>query len=75
MFLSAHVQIQLPLAMGATFSSLDESNPDKYVDAFVKDMASQQGKAFAVTGTTSGTGFQAAKALSSRGATVFCLNR
>lgn len=61
--------------MGATFSSLEEPVLDKYYDAFVKDMASQHGKTFAVTGTTSGTGFQAAKALASRGATVFCLNR
>lgn len=57
------------------FSALDEPVPDKYYDAYVKDMASQQGKAFAVTGTTSGTGFEAAKALASRGGRVLCLNR
>ena len=65
--------------MGAMFSSLEAPVPDKYYDAFVKGMAPQQGKAFALTGmpggTTSGTGFQAAKALASRGATVLCLNR
>ena len=61
--------------MVAMFSSLEAPVPDKYYDAFVKGMAPQRGKAFAVTGTTSGTGFQAAKALASRGATVLCLNR
>ena len=61
--------------MGATFSSPEASVPDKYYDGFVKGMESQQGKVFAITGTTSGTGFEAAKALAGRGATVICLNR
>ena len=52
------------------FEPLDTPLPNKYYDAFVQDMASQKGKAFAVTGTTSGTGFEAAKALASRGGQV-----
>ena len=61
--------------MGYAFSSLKKPVADKYFDEFVKAMAPQQGMAYAVTGTTSGTGFMAAKALASRGARVFCLNR
>ena len=38
-------------------------------------MKSQQGKTFVITGTTSGTGFEAARILLSKGAKVVMLNR
>lgn len=38
-------------------------------------MKSQKGKTFLITGTTSGTGFEAAKILASKGAKVVMLNR
>ena len=38
-------------------------------------MKSQEGKTFVITGTTSGTGFEAAKILLSKGAKVVMLNR
>lgn len=60
--------------MGGLFSA-PKPPADKYYDEYVEDMASQRGKLFAVTGTTSGTGLAAAKALASRGAIVLCLNR
>ena len=38
-------------------------------------IGSLKGKTFVITGTTSGTGFEAAKILLSKGATVVMLNR
>eukprot|EP00039_Didymoeca_costata_P017578 m.326336 g.326336 ORF g.326336 m.326336 type:complete len:327 (-) comp16557_c1_seq10:3460-4440(-) len=44
-------------------------------DAVVEQMASQQGKTFVVTGTTTGTGNVYATTLLKKGAKVVCLNR
>jgi len=41
----------------------------------VKDLPDVKGKVFAITGTTSGTGFIAAKTIAAHGGTVLCLNR
>lgn len=61
--------------MGAALSSPETPKPDVYYGKYVEGMASQHGKVFAITGTTSGTGFEAAKAIVSKGGTVLCLNR
>ena len=47
----------------------------KYYDAFVDDLADQQGKTFVITGTTSGTGLVAARVLASKGGRIVMLNR
>lgn len=49
--------------------------PDKHYADFVDSMPSQKGRTLVITGTTSGTGFQAAKAIVSRGGTLLVLNR
>jgi len=41
----------------------------------VKDLPDVTGKVFAITGTTSGTGFIAAKTIAEHGGTILCLNR
>lgn len=51
------------------------SIPIKWYNSYVESMPSQQGKNVAITGCTSGTGLEAAKAIASRGGNVFALNR
>ncbi len=46
-----------------------------YYDDFVNQLASLKGKTIAITGTTSGTGYVAAKTVASQGAKVILLNR
>jgi NAD(P)-dependent dehydrogenase (short-subunit alcohol dehydrogenase family) len=49
--------------------------PSKHFPAFKDNMPTLTGKTFVITGTTSGTGKVAAKALAEKGARVFMLNR
>jgi NAD(P)-dependent dehydrogenase (short-subunit alcohol dehydrogenase family) len=44
-------------------------------EKLVKNLPSAEGRIFAITGTTSGTGFVAAKTIAAQGGTVLCLNR
>ena len=46
-----------------------------YYDKEIEKISSLDGKNFAITGTTSGTGFIAAKTVAKKGARVFLLNR
>ena len=48
---------------------------NQYYDEFVKEIPNQDSKTFAITGTTTGTGYNAAKTLLQKGATVLLLNR
>jgi NAD(P)-dependent dehydrogenase (short-subunit alcohol dehydrogenase family) len=63
--------------MGASSSSYTKPAdiPSKHFPAFLAALPSLQGKAIAITGTTSGTGFVAALACAQKGAHVFLLNR
>lgn len=68
--------------MGGSFSSKSKASeenfsdlPDKYFPEFANSVPSLKGKVIAVTGTTSGTGFYAAKLFAQKGATVLLLNR
>lgn len=61
--------------MGGALSSKDTPIQDKHYDAYASSMVSQAGKVFAITGTTSGTGFMAARAIVTKGGKVLCLNR
>ena len=51
------------------------SVPTVHFDTFFKGLPDLTGKTFAVTGTTSGTGRIAAKALAEKGGRVIMLNR
>jgi NAD(P)-dependent dehydrogenase (short-subunit alcohol dehydrogenase family) len=60
--------------MGGKYSKPDHV-PNRWYDDYVAAMPSQAGKHIAITGCTSGTGFDAAKAIVSRGGNVIALNR
>lgn len=78
LLINSTVLLRLETSVSTVALALPQQLPtamDKYYDDFVKGMASQSGKVFAITGTTSGTGFEAARALVGKGGTVFCLNR
>ena len=47
----------------------------KYYHDFVSNIKDQSGKFFAITGTTTGTGYYAALAIGKKGGTVLLLNR
>lgn len=47
----------------------------RYYDDFVASIPSQEGKTFAITGTTSGTGYVAALTLAKKGGRLLLLNR
>ena len=47
----------------------------KYYYDFVSNIKDQSGKFFAITGTTTGTGYYAALAIGKKGGTVLLLNR
>lgn len=61
--------------MGGKFSRPDKPFPIVWYNDFVASMPSQEGKHVAITGCTTGTGFEAAKAIVSRGGNVIALNR
>jgi NAD(P)-dependent dehydrogenase (short-subunit alcohol dehydrogenase family) len=48
---------------------------NKYYDDFIKTLPDLSGKTIAITGTTSGTGYVAAKTLAQKGARIILLNR
>ena len=47
----------------------------KYFPKFQEDLPKVDGKVFVITGTTSGTGFVAARTVAEKGGEVVCLNR
>lgn len=59
--------------MGGQYSKPDI--PIKWYNDYVAAMPSQEGKNVAITGCTSGTGLETAKAIASRGGNIFALNR
>lgn len=59
--------------MGSSYSNVTPSV--KYAPAVEKEIPDLKGKKIAITGTTSGTGYAAAKCLAAKGATIFMLNR
>lgn len=59
--------------MGGQYSKPDV--PIKWYNDYVAAMPSQEGKNVAITGCTSGTGLETAKAIASRGGHIFALNR
>lgn len=63
-----------PEKMGNTFAK-PEDVPIKWYTDYVAAMPSQQGRNVAITGCTSGTGLEAAKAIVTRGGHALALNR
>jgi NAD(P)-dependent dehydrogenase (short-subunit alcohol dehydrogenase family) len=61
--------------MTSNWAKSREAFPVKWYGAFVESMPSQADKHVAITGTTSGTGLEAAKAIVGKGGHVISLNR
>jgi NAD(P)-dependent dehydrogenase (short-subunit alcohol dehydrogenase family) len=59
--------------MGGSYSVPDKKS--LHYDALMESLPSMQGKVVVITGTTSGTGFVAARSAASKGAEVILLNR
>ena len=59
--------------MGGQYSA--PKKEAKHLDGFAATLPSMEGKTCAITGTTTGLGFHAARVALQKGATVYCLNR
>ena len=62
-------------AMGLLFTRPSRYLPHKHYDVFVEALPSQRGRVIAITGTSSGIGMEAARAVVLTGGNVLCLNR